>query len=440
MSRRSLGTWMVLVAGLAVVLRVTPAFADSQVRIVRLSDVEGKVEADRNTGQGYQDAFLNMPMVQGMKLATKDGRAEVEFEDGSTLRLASKTTIEFTDLMLRDSGARVSTVTVKGGMVYVNHTGKGREDEFTVLFAEEKARLGQAVHFRLEVSGQRAELAVLNGELKVEGPSGQAEVSKNKTATFDLLDNEKFTIAKGVDEAPLDAWDKQQNQYHEAYVSRTSNTNYPYSYGVSDLNYYGGYYDVPGYGWMWQPFFTGVGWSPFADGAWMFYPGFGWMWCSAYPWGWMPYRYGSWNFVSGYGWMWAPGGWGGWSNVPPVRNPANGLPPPRPPARGTATLVVGHPTAIVSAPPQRLMVRSGSAGLGIPRGAVNNLGRVSHQVQQSGSVAVRTSAPFRSVSSGPTASGWSGSSGMSSGAHMSTGASHMGASSGGHSSAPSPHR
>src|SRR6516164_6879374 len=111
MSRRSLGTWMVLVAGLAVVLQVTPAFADSQVRIVRLSDVEGKVEADRNTGQGYQDAFLNMPMVQGMKLATKDGRAEVEFEDGSTLRLASKTTIEFTDLMLRDSGARVSTVT-----------------------------------------------------------------------------------------------------------------------------------------------------------------------------------------------------------------------------------------------------------------------------------------------------------------------------------------
>jgi hypothetical protein len=59
---------------------MTPAFADSQVRIVRLSNVEGAVQVDRNTGQGLEKAFLNMPIVQGMKLATKEsGRAEVEF-------------------------------------------------------------------------------------------------------------------------------------------------------------------------------------------------------------------------------------------------------------------------------------------------------------------------------------------------------------------------
>ena len=442
MSRRSLGTWMLLVMGLAAVLAVTPAFADSQVRIVRLSDVEGKVEADRNTGQGFENAFLNMPMVQGMKLATKDGRAEVEFEDGSTLRLTSKTTIEFSDLMLRDSGARVSTVTVKTGMVYVKYVAKGKDDEFTIRFADEKLRLDQATHFRLEVSRDNAELAVFNGELKVDGPSGEAEVSKNRTATFDLLNKEKVTIAKGVDEAPLDAWDKQQNQYHEEYASRASNSNYPYGYGVSDLNYYGNYYDVPGYGWMWQPYFAGVSWSPFADGCWMFYPGFGWMWVSAYPWGWMPYRYGGWSLVPGYGWMWAAGGWGGWYNVPPVANPPNRFPVPKPPVRGTTTVVVGHPaTGLTSLPPQRLMVQNGTAGLGIPRGAVNNLGRVSHEVQRSGSATVHLSAPYRGTSMGLSASGWSGASRASSGAHMSTGVSHTGGgSSGGHSSAGSSHR
>jgi len=69
-------------------LRRTPGFADSQVRIVRLSNVEGTVQVEPQRGKGYENAFLNMPMVEGMKLATKDnGRAEVEFEDGSTLRI-----------------------------------------------------------------------------------------------------------------------------------------------------------------------------------------------------------------------------------------------------------------------------------------------------------------------------------------------------------------
>src|SRR5437016_2859948 len=61
-----------------------PALANSQARIVRLSDVEGTVQIDRDAGQGYERAFLNMPIVQGTKLWTKDdGRAEVEFEDGT---------------------------------------------------------------------------------------------------------------------------------------------------------------------------------------------------------------------------------------------------------------------------------------------------------------------------------------------------------------------
>ena len=51
---------------LAALLLTLPAFADSQVRIVRLSQVDGDVQADRNTGQGFEKAFLNMPVTQGM--------------------------------------------------------------------------------------------------------------------------------------------------------------------------------------------------------------------------------------------------------------------------------------------------------------------------------------------------------------------------------------
>jgi hypothetical protein len=69
-------------------------------------------------------AFLNLPITQGVKLQTKnDGRAEVEFEDGSTLRITPDTAIEFPQLSLRDSGAKVSAVHLQEGTAYVNFAG-----------------------------------------------------------------------------------------------------------------------------------------------------------------------------------------------------------------------------------------------------------------------------------------------------------------------------
>src|SRR6476620_7864348 len=88
-----------------------PSFADSQARIVRLSQVDGDVQIDRNTGQGYEKAFLNLPVTQGTKLRTgTDSRAEIEFEDGTTLRLTPGTAVEFPELARRDSGGRSSNL------------------------------------------------------------------------------------------------------------------------------------------------------------------------------------------------------------------------------------------------------------------------------------------------------------------------------------------
>src|SRR5438094_5444817 len=109
---------------LAAVLLALPAFADSQVRIVRLSQVDGDVQADRNTGQGFEKAFLNMPVTQGMKLRTNtDGRAEIEFEDGSTLRIVPHTIVVFPELSLRDSGAKATGVRVQDGTAELTLSG-----------------------------------------------------------------------------------------------------------------------------------------------------------------------------------------------------------------------------------------------------------------------------------------------------------------------------
>ena len=400
MSKPSLSkSGFVAVAVAVCALLALPAWGDSQARIVRLSDVQGSVQIDKNTGMGFENAFLNLPITQGTQIRTGDtGRAEIEFEDGSAMRLTPRTTLLFSTLGSADSGRHLSVVDVVEGMTYVNWLGK---DQITVNFCREKVELERAAHFRVETSTNTAKFAVFKGDVEVEGPSGKVTVSKKKMATFDASGDQSYTLAKLV-ESPLDSWDKESIEYHQQYAKNNSS---PYGYGASDLNYYGSYSSVPGYGMMWQPYFTGVGWDPFMDGAWSWYPGFGYMFVSAYPWGWTPYRYGNWMFVPGFGWMWQPGHWNTWNTVPryvgtaPVR-----FHPPVAPSGAVSTVAVGRGGSVSSAnPSSALIVSRGSAGMGIARGSLGNLGHLNSQVAKGGTVAVRPTPQFSAAGSGRTA-------------------------------------
>src|SRR5580698_11414582 len=111
MSKLSLSRFgMVLLTAAGCTVLALPALADSQARIVRLSDVQGGVQIDKNAGLGFENAFLNLPITQGTQLRTRaNGRAEIEFEDGSTLRVTPNTTLAFSTLALSDEGKRLST-------------------------------------------------------------------------------------------------------------------------------------------------------------------------------------------------------------------------------------------------------------------------------------------------------------------------------------------
>ena len=373
-------------------LLALPALADSQARIVRLSDVQGSVQINKNSGTGFENAFLNLPVTQGVELKTgANGRAEVEFEDGSTLRIAPNTDLEFSTLSLSDAGKRISVLNLDEGMAYINWLGKSG-DALTLNFSNEKVALDRPAHFRVESSAQAARLAVFKGEVEADGPFVKIVVAKNKTATFDPSADNKSTLADKIAEAPLDSWDQEAIAYHDQYArTKPSDNSSPYGYGLSDLNYYGGYYNVPGYGTMWQPYFTGVGWDPFTDGAWGWYPGMGYMFASAYPWGWLPYYYGNWMFVPAFGWMWQPGGWNTWSPTPVYTpTPLVHVHPLIAPTGTVNTVMVGRGAALSPTSLSRLTVRGGSAGFGIPRGSISDLGHLNHEVAKNGYVEART--------------------------------------------------
>ena len=387
-----LETVLALAALFASMFLVVSASAESKARIVRLSDVEGKVQIDRTTGGGFEKAFLNLPVIEGSHLKTGDGRAEVEFEDGSALRLGPDSEVVFTHLALSSDGQKLSTVQLVSGTAYANLRAKNG-DQFQLNFARESIFVPEAAHFRVVLHDASATVAVFKGALKASGPSGQFDVPEKHSATIDLAStdpaNKKaFVLAKNYEQDSLDGWDRQQNDYHDRYASAAgSSFTSPYGYGVSDLNYYGNFMMIPGYGYAWQPFFMDAAWNPFMDGAWAWYPGMGYMWVSGYPWGWMPYYYGNWGFFPGYGWAWQPGQWNGWYGMPRVLNAPVKASIPTAPVSGHQTIMVGkglttHP-AIVS----RLTINPGSAGFGVPR-SVRHLDQVARTMQ-------RTSAPVR---------------------------------------------
>lgn len=330
------------------VLMLLPGlFAESRARIVRISHVDGDVAIDRGEGEGFVRAFANMPVLEGLRLWTRfDGRAEVEFEDGSTLRLVPDTQLDFQQLHLDDRGDKVSHININQGTIYAD-VKDHNHDEFVLTSGPRQITLKHSSRFRLVADVDQFSVAVFRGELDVRNGAEQVKVKKNETLAMDVSDPELYYLSKGVTEAAFDSWDREREEQvailEQQYEGGGTPTNYSGNYyGYPDLAYYGGWSNVSGYGLCWQPYNVGTGWEPFGYGAWVFYPGYGYTWVSSYPWGWTPFRFGSWIYAGGRGWWWRPGP--RIVNITNINvfNPPHGFVPPRPPVvtNGPAVAIV----------------------------------------------------------------------------------------------------
>lgn len=382
---------------------------DSHVRIVRLSQAQGKMGLDRGTGK-VEATMQNMPIVEHSRLATSDGYAEIEFEDGSTLRVAPESQVNFPQLILRSNGVKASTIQLVKGTAYMNLE-KTKDNEFTVKAGDAIMKVAPGTHLRLELDGKKAVLAVFKGDVETNLGTASAMVSKKHTATLEDTTAStagKIDVTKDIEEADYDEWDKDSQNYHNRYAQTKPYGNSLYSYGISDLNYYGGFVNAGGCGSMWRPYLASSAWDPYGNGVWAWYQGAGYSWVSPYPWGWLPYHSGAWSFCPGVGWGWRPGSaWLGLANGSPImqgrpipakpevpgQGIARGGSPLRPPGpeRPTgvphSTLLLSNRTPLVSSKmdrPGNFVFQRDSAGVGVPRGAMGSLRGISNHVERNG--------------------------------------------------------
>jgi hypothetical protein len=314
MTRHKMTRHKILLSLLAATLMVSAARAEeySHVRIVRLSLVEGDVQVMNAPGANWEKAIVNLPVREGMSFATGQGRAEIEFENGSTARIADNTVLQFTELAL-SGGEKVTRLDISQGTatLYTNPT---RRETFVVHAGKLEMTVRENSHFRVDVFEDGASVSVLKGNVEVATVGGPERVAKGQTLA--VRNNAPDQIAIERNPAP-DEWDRWVSSRDNAiYTGRADSmrfVNSPLSYGLSDLSYYGGWQNCSGFGNCWQPHGVGAGWSPFYNGSWGFVPGLGFTWVSYEPWGWMPYHYGRWAFSPIYGWVWVPGYFNGFN-------------------------------------------------------------------------------------------------------------------------------
>jgi hypothetical protein len=138
-----------LVAGLAAQGQPSMPTVDAgnnAVRIVIVSFVAGPVEVEKPDGNGWRPALLNAPVVAGEQIRTLGtGRVEIQFENGSALRLAPNSELAMTTLTRNASGNTVTTANVSGGTAFLT------------------LRKDDAKQFRLQLP--RAEAIEADGEL-----------------------------------------------------------------------------------------------------------------------------------------------------------------------------------------------------------------------------------------------------------------------------------
>ena len=292
----------------------TAAQSNSQVRIVRLSFVEGTVTMYRPDADQWAKVFVNTPIQQGFKIATDSNSfAEVEFENGSTARLGQSSELDFTNLSLSPEGNKLNHLTLAQGYA-------------TFAFAPEKGDVYQVSAggstfdpssksmFRVDLdqSGQRVE--VFKGDVSVQGPYGSGTISKNQVLALTPGSAEPFQVASGITEDAWDQWVDKRQQTET--VASNGNVGLQYSgnslYGWNDLAFYGAWNYLPGYGSCWSPM-LGADWVPYSVGRWSWYPGLGYTWISGFSWGWLPFHYGSWIYPSNIGWCWVPGNFTNWA-------------------------------------------------------------------------------------------------------------------------------
>lgn len=322
-----------LLAGLGVAFWIKQdrtASAEELPHAARIQRVDGEVAfadglADSNANPEWVAATPNQPFSVGDRIYTRDNaRTSLAFSGRNFARLDPNTSLDVvslgdrrTQLALREGSAIFDVGYLAPGELFEVGTPYGAVnfDEpglYNVGFDDNGGVL----------------VSVLSGLAQVVGLGGTGQINKGEVLTLIGQTAAQIALSRlNGDDAGYLVDDYYRYQYPNTYDGRYSSydayLNDPYYYdpyrryqsyqyvnsiipGINDLDYYGDWQNVDGYGYAWRPR-VDSGWVPYQQGYWVNDYPYGPTWVSSEPWGYAPYHYGRWANV-GNQWYWIPAG------------------------------------------------------------------------------------------------------------------------------------
>jgi FecR protein len=306
--------WLALVVAFVTVLGLEARGqqAPQQTRAARLSSVDGQVQLSQGSQVMTSQAMDNAPLFEGTQATTsEDGRAEIQFDDGSVARITPNSSATLTTLR-QQNGFPETSVTLNSGLAYFEIQSSTQPNSFRVRFGDSTVSPQGFTILRVNLDNPPGEVAVFSGNAHVDGANGLAvDMHGGETMKLNADTAGNYTVSEAIEPDSWDSWNSDRDQALTAQeAQRTEATNnVPNSSNPawSDLNSNGNWYNLPGQGYVWSPYEAeNPGWEPYGCGNWMWTPQYGYVWVSCESWGYMPYAYGSWNYYDGFGWGWAP--------------------------------------------------------------------------------------------------------------------------------------
>ncbi len=326
-----IGVIIAVVAGASVALllsrsepKAEAVFVPRAARVERVDGNVGIARAPENTqNPEWTGAELNTPLAVGDRIyADRNSRAAIAFTGRNYARLDSGSALDVlsladrrTQLALRSGSAIFDVGDLAPGELFEVATPGGAVD----FYEPGLYQIGIG-------DGGNTIINVLSGLAQVVGLAGTGQISKGEvltligqTAAQVLLSRIAPDFAGGL------LNDYFGYRYPNIYDGRYSDYDYylndPYYYdpyrhsisyqylpediaGAYDLDYYGDWVDVDGYGRCWSPH-VATDWAPYRYGYWDVDDVYGPTWVSDEAWGWAPYHYGRWALVNGR-WYWVP--------------------------------------------------------------------------------------------------------------------------------------
>ena len=277
------------------------ASADPPSRVARLAYISGAVSFSSAGENDWYKTSVNRPLTIGDRLWVERGaRAELQVGNAA-LRLGGGSSATILNLDDRTAQIQLSQGTLN---IRVRRLSSGQ------IFEIDTPNLAFSIlepgNYRVAVdtADDATTVSVRNGQGEVFGDGAAYRIDAGQSYRFtgaDLNDYEFRDLARNDD---FDRWSGERDRLFERSVS----ARYVSSdvIGYEDLDNYGAWRVVSGYGNVWVPTRVARDWSPYRDGHWAWVDPWGWTWVDDAPWGFAPSHYGRWANMSGT-WGWIPG-------------------------------------------------------------------------------------------------------------------------------------